>query len=131
MTEYNKNISTPDVVNLRDQCIENVKRWLQSLRNVYGNYQVLVSGSAENSLFDEESDIDLIFVFPEAMDADPIEILKQMTYRLNNYTENIEWIYRAWIPLIKFTESITGLNVDISVNNPIASYNTRTILTYC
>ena len=35
------------------------------------------------------------------------------------------------VPLLKYQDSMTGIDVDLSVNNVLAQYNSDLIYTYC
>ena len=44
--------------------------------------------------------------------------------------EKVQTISRAKVPIVKFVDPRSGLNVDISINNTLALYNTKLLSTY-
>lgn len=86
-------------------------------------------GSAETGLVLRRGDVDLCLVVndlrkPKGVLRHLANVLESEDYR------DIQTIGRAKVPIVKFTDSTTGIPVDLSLNNALALRNTELIATY-
>ena len=85
-------------------------------------------GSMESGLSLKGGDFDLCLQIPN---ADEKKILKRIGGMLRGQgMEKVQTISRAKVPIVKFVDPRSGLNVDISINNTLALYNTKLLSTY-
>ena len=85
-------------------------------------------GSLESGLSLKGGDFDLCLQIPN---ADEKKILKRIGGMLRGQgMEKVQTISRAKVPIVKFVDPRSGLNVDISINNTLALYNTKLLSTY-
>ena len=85
-------------------------------------------GSAESGLSLKGADLDLCLQIP---DANQKKTLKRIGGMLRGQgMEKVQTISRAKVPIVKFIDPRSGLNVDISINNTLALYNTNLLSAY-
>eukprot|EP01022_Parablepharisma_sp_SALTPOND_P014591 TRINITY_DN19_c0_g1_i1.p1 TRINITY_DN19_c0_g1~~TRINITY_DN19_c0_g1_i1.p1 ORF type:complete len:1089 (-),score=90.52 TRINITY_DN19_c0_g1_i1:16664-19930(-) len=104
------------------------------------HYSFKVYGSAANTFWTNESDIDITLVVEEAFLLAPVtSVFKRLQL---NYLEkaaaaikarkigNVEVIRSARIPIIKYDDSLTKIKCDINVNNLLGVVNSSLIAAY-
>ena len=96
----------------------------------WGEFTIEVFGSAANSLWTKESDIDLEISLPDFMDENPCNILSCVQAALEPISLEADKVFGSRIPLIKVSLDNPKAEVDISVNNPLAIHNSRLLYSY-
>ena len=100
----------------------------------YGeNFTIEVFGSSANSLWLDDSDIDLMITFPLHMDKNSVSLLKDVITPVRKIADHgkIEIVFVSRVPLLKFTEFYTKLQIDLTVNNTLPKANSRLLYQYC
>ncbi|CAO3673578.1 unnamed protein product [Umbelopsis vinacea] len=95
-----------------------VHRIRQCAQLIYPSCSVEVFGSFETRLYLPTSDIDLV-LFYDGRDAhDTTKVLSKLAegLRKQGVTYAVKVISKAKVPIIKFEESFTGFNIDVSLN---------------
>jgi len=85
-------------------------------------------GSFTTQLYLPTSDIDLVILVPEK-DMDTLTLLELLLDQIKK-TMNLEFYEirnSSRVPIINFTESKTGIQVDISINKPKGIYNSKRV----
>ena len=78
--------------------------------------------------FTQGGDFDLCLQIPN---ADEKKTIKRIGGMLRGQgMEKVQTITRAKVPIVKFIDPRSGLNVDISINNSLALYNTKLLSSY-
>ncbi|KAF2997650.1 hypothetical protein E8E13_005372 [Curvularia kusanoi] len=115
---------------IRHQLVQRVQQALGPHRLVHDTGKILCFGSFPAGLYLPTADMDLVYASdrfysggPPAIDLkdnrNVNKILRPAAAALKNrrITENTLVIAKAKVPIIKFVDSITGINVDISFEN--------------
>ncbi|RJU86889.1 MAG: hypothetical protein DWC02_03830 [Candidatus Poseidoniales archaeon] len=108
---------------------ENLLKHLQkSVASKFQNSTLSPFGSAESGLSLKSGDFDLCLQIP---DANQKKIIKRIGGMLRGQgMESVQILSRAKVPIVKFIDPRSGLNVDISINNTLALYNTKLLAQY-
>ncbi|OJA17732.1 hypothetical protein AZE42_04791, partial [Rhizopogon vesiculosus] len=144
--DKNYNVSwNRDKTNTRDQLIRKVR---DVIKHKYGpRYDVQPYGSSVYMVghgvsTTDNGDLDLIVLdskwpqgFTPEIDMKHLPLIydTRKLARVMRYTgfTDIQAIARARVPIVKFTDSASGLNVDINVNERLGLLNTDLVKTYC
>lgn len=94
----------------------------------FNNSSLAAFGSSETGLSLKRGDLDLCLVVP---DGNQKRIVKRISGMMNGQgMENVKAISRATVPIVKFTDPRSGIDVDISINNTLALHNTKLLAQY-
>ena len=105
-----------------------LKHLEKSIASKFEGAKISPFGSAESGLSLKGGDFDLCLQIPN---VDEKKTIKRIGGMLRGQgMEKVQTIARAKVPIVKFTDPRSGLNVDISINNTLALYNTRLLSTY-
>ncbi|KIW08033.1 uncharacterized protein PV09_00977 [Verruconis gallopava] len=107
---------------IRQDLVDRLQRALQSS---FRGAQVHPFGSYGQGIFLPTSDMDLVLLSPEFQRTGYPSFNKSTLYRIRNLLtrsrisseQNITVIARAKVPIIKFVDTLTGLNCDLSLDN--------------
>ncbi|CAK9297858.1 unnamed protein product [Gordionus sp. m RMFG-2023] len=102
--------------------VDLVNRIKTMINDVWPNALVEVFGSFKTGLYLPTSDVDIVLI--GKWEALPLWTLKEIILKCDfSYTKDIQVLNNAAVPIVKFTDKKTRLNVDISFNmvNGIAS----------
>ena len=106
---------------------------LQSSGIVPADTKIALYGSSVNNFGSDNADVDMCMVFPRNTtlvtdNATTIQAIADLLVEL----KMLEVTSRATarIPIVNFKDSLTGLDCDISFNNPLAIANTKLLRTY-
>ncbi|RDX76604.1 Protein HESO1, partial [Mucuna pruriens] len=108
-----------------DQTTDTLTKPLSSLRNIDGSPVVKVYGSFVMDMFDKESDLDLSINFNDSIEVSrqqKVSTLHKFKKKLlliqrEGHVTGLQAIWTARVPIIKVTDSGTGIECDLSVNN--------------
>ena len=108
---------------------ENLLKHLQkSVASKFPNSKLTPFGSAESGLSLKGADFDLCLQIQE---ANKKKIIKRIGGMLRGQgMESVQTLTGAKVPIVKFIDPRSGLNVDISINNTLALHNTRLLASY-
>ena len=108
---------------------ENLLKHLQkSVASKFSNSKLTPFGSAESGLSLKGADFDLCLQIKEANQK---KIIKRIGGMLRGQgMESVQALTGAKVPIVKFVDPRSGLNVDISINNTLAIHNTRLLANY-
>ena len=108
---------------------ENLLKHLQkSVASKFSNSKLTPFGSAESDLALKGADFDLCLQIQEANQK---KIIKRIGGMLRGQgMESVQTLTGAKVPIVKFVDPRSGLNVDISINNILALHNTRLLANY-
>lgn len=93
--------------------------------------EVKMFGSFMNGFKTGSSDLDVVFLTPQGHCDQAVQILSRFSTMVPANFENITKIFKANIPLIKFTDSANNMEVDFCINNRLGVRNSLLLLTYC
>jgi len=100
----------------------------KSIVSKFKGSKLIPFGSTNNGLSLKGSDLDLCF---QQKDADSKKVIKRITGIMRGQgMEKVQAIAGAKIPIVKFVDPRSGINVDISINNSLALYNTKLLKAY-
>jgi len=100
----------------------------KSIVNKFNNSSLVAFGSSETGLSLKKGDLDLCLVVP---DVDQKKVVKRISGMMNGQgMENVQALLRAKVPIVKFTDPRSGIDVDISINNTLALHNTKLLTQY-
>lgn len=132
-------VTTEDLI-LRDKVINNIKNAFKTCTDreypqiLTGELKISGFGSCQNGLWNvEKSDIDVTCVIQDKLAFNQHSLLKMCTKIVKNVAKqgSLLMVPASRIPILKFTEKETGLEVDFNVNNILAIHNSDLIYTYC
>ena len=105
-----------------------LKHLEKSIASKFEGSRLSPFGSAESGLSLKGGDFDLCL---QISNADEKKTIKRIGGMLRGQgMEKVQTITRAKVPIVKFTDPRSGLNVDISINNTLALHNTRLLSEY-
>ena len=105
-----------------------LKHLEKSIASKFEGAKLSPFGSAESGLSLKGGDFDLCLQIPN---ADEKKTIKRIGGMLRGQgMEKVQTITRAKVPIVKFIDPRSGLNVDISINNSLALYNTKLLSSY-
>ena len=105
-----------------------LKHLRKSVASKFQNSNLSPFGSAESGLSLKGADFDLCLQISEANQK---KIIKRIGGMLRGQgMESVQILSRAKVPIVKFIDPRSGLNVDISINNTLALYNTKLLAQY-
>lgn len=122
--------ATDGLLALREKRVRRVQLTLRGLAKELGlEGDVEVFGSFMNGFKMGGSDLDVAFI-PK---GEPAHIhLEKFAERLPSLGfENITKIFRANVPLVKFTDKQTQMEVDFCINNELGVRNSKMLAVYC
>ncbi|CAG9310124.1 unnamed protein product [Blepharisma stoltei] len=93
-----------------------LNRLTEKTRNIWPNSEVNIFGSLANGLWLPTSDIDIVIKTQTDQDSATLIDLLSSDLVQSAMASEIEKIYNARVPIIKFVDRSTGLHVDISFN---------------
>ena len=99
-----------------------------------GELKISGFGSCQNGLWNvERSDIDVTCVIQDKLAYNQHQLLKMCAKIVKTVAKQgtLVLVPASRIPILKFTEKETGLEVDFNVNNILAINNSDLIFTYC
>ena len=100
----------------------------KSIASKFEGSKLTAFGSAESGLTLKGGDFDLCL---QISNVNEKKTLKRIGGMLRGQgMENVQIISRAKVPIVKFEDPRSGLNVDISINNTLALYNTNLLASY-
>lgn len=100
----------------------------KSVASKFEGAKLSAFGSTESGLSLKGGDFDLCLQIPNANQK---KVLKRIGGMLRGQgMENVQTISRAKVPIVKFVDPRSGLDVDISINNSLAIHNTRLLTEY-
>jgi DNA polymerase sigma len=125
---------------LRDKVINNIKNAFKNCSDrdypqlLTGEIKVSGFGSCQNGLWNvERSDIDVTCIIQDKLAYNQHQLLKMCAKIVKTVAKlgTLVLVPATRIPILKFTEKETGLEVDFNVNNILAIHNSDLIYTYC
>lgn len=109
----------------RESLIQHLERSIS--RKIKGS-KLIPFGSNQTGMSLKGGDLDLCL---SVNDDNPKKILKRISGMMRGQgMENVKPLMRAKIPIVKFTDPRSGIDVDISINNSLALHNTRLMTHY-
>lgn len=88
-------------------------------------------GSSYNALWTANSDIDVSVVFFDRQETAPNKHLQQLILPLEKLSSvGITHVDSAKVPIIKFRDEMSGLDIDLNVNNVLGIQNSELLYTY-
>ena len=101
----------------------------KSLVSKFQSASLVVFGSSASGLSLKSGDYDLCLIIPS---VDEKKAIKKISSMLRGQgMDSVESITNAKVPLVKFSDPRSGLQVDISINNSLALHNTKLLEAYC
>tara|TARA_B100000767_G_scaffold274841_1_gene309214 strand:+ start:2135 stop:4225 length:2091 start_codon:yes stop_codon:yes gene_type:complete len=123
-TVSNHHLGTGDMKR-KDSLIKHLDK---SISSKFNGSKLSAFGSAESGLSLKTGDLDLCLQIPEANQK---KVIKRISGMLRGQgMENVQALTRAKVPIVKFNDPRSGMQVDISINNTLALHNTRLLATY-
>eukprot|EP00929_Paragymnodinium_shiwhaense_P111765 TRINITY_DN80052_c0_g1_i1.p1 TRINITY_DN80052_c0_g1~~TRINITY_DN80052_c0_g1_i1.p1 ORF type:complete len:838 (-),score=136.68 TRINITY_DN80052_c0_g1_i1:114-2627(-) len=98
----------------------------------YGG-RVETFGSFTNGFKTGGSDVDIVFIGDDVKDKDgAVNMFIDFAARVPSLGfENVTTIYSSQVPLLKFTDMRTSVEVDFCINNTLGYWNSRMLQAYC
>ncbi|EFA77229.1 hypothetical protein PPL_12439 [Heterostelium album PN500] len=94
------------------------------------NPELFLFGSSSNGLAFQSSDLDISLVTSKPLDQTRGTFRIADLLKRNNF-KDIQPITRTRVPIVKFRDEDSKLSCDLSINNPLAIYNSKMIYDYC
>jgi len=106
----------------RDKILAQIKK---SLSKKFDNVEVTAFGSSANSLWNNNSDIDLEILLEDYLGENPCDLLNMMLPHFKEFAKGryIDKIFGSRIPLLKFTWDAYDIEIDVTVNNKVGVHN--------
>lgn len=94
---------------------------------------LVATGSSQNGLWIFGSDIDLVLVFHNKMAHNQHYLIKHCGKVLKKIAKpgSVCYVPASKVPILRFKESISSIDIDLSVNNVLAIYNSDLVFAYC
>ena len=96
----------------------------------YGTFFIDLFGSAGNSFWNKNSDVDVCIIFHKQLNLNQVSILNKIYKEIKVISKESKIIRGAHVPIIKFKDKASGLDVDLCCNNPLGLANSRLIYCY-
>jgi DNA polymerase sigma len=137
---YKEQCVTKEDLALRDKVITNIKNAFKNCSDreypqiLTGEVKISGFGSCNNGLWNvDRSDIDITCIIHDKLAYNQLQLLKSCAKLVKNVAKQgtLVLVPASRIPILKFTEKETGLEIDFNVNNVLAMHNTDLIYTYC
>ncbi|XP_076355316.1 poly(A) RNA polymerase GLD2-like isoform X2 [Tachypleus tridentatus] len=98
------------------------------------DFELVVVGSSVNGLGSNRSDMDVCLVLPHEkveQESNSLSILMQILRKIRecHFIKKPE-VIRAKVPILKFTDRISGIEVDLNINNTVGVRNTQLLNYY-
>jgi DNA polymerase sigma len=123
-TVSNHKFNTGDIKR-KDSLINHLEK---SISSKFKGSKLTAFGSSESGLSLKTGDLDLCLQLPG---ADQKKIVKRISGMLRGQgMESVQALTRATVPIVKFTDPRSGMEVDISINNNLALHNTSLLKAY-
>ncbi|CAD7926589.1 unnamed protein product [Amoebophrya sp. A120] len=91
-----------------------------------------VFGSFSNGFKSGGSDLDIVYLSEEITLKGTVNALSSVLNLAHNYQfTNLTKIFQANVPILKFTDEETGVEVDFCINNRLGARNSLLLQTYC
>lgn len=100
----------------------------KSIISKFKDSTMVTFGSSETGLSLKKGDLDLCLIVPNGKQKQIVKRISAMMERQG--MENVKALTRAKVPIVKFTDPRSGIDVDISVNNTLALHNTKLLSAY-
>lgn len=125
---YQEQLVTQEEMKSRDLVIERIKTaFYNSGEKNYphlldGEITVCATGSCMNGLWSAGSDIDIVIVFHNRMAYNQHQLVRHSGRIIRQIAKNgtLCYVPAIKVPLLKYKDSLTGIDVDLSVNNVLA-----------
>lgn len=137
---YKEQCVTTSDLELRDKVILNIKNAFKNCSDreypqvLTGEIMISPFGSCQNGLWNvDQSDIDVTLVLEDKLTFNQHHLLKMCAKIIKHVAKQgtLMFVPATRIPILKFTEKETGLEVDFNINNVLAIQNSDLIYTYC
>ena len=95
---------------------------------------VVATGSSQNGLWTNTgSDIDLVVLFNNRMAHNQHFLIKQCGKLVKQVAKpgTLFYVPAVKVPILRYQDKVSGIDVDVSVNNILAVYNSDLIYAYC
>ena len=98
-----------------------------------GEIKITAFGSSMNGLWNSDSDIDITAIFINRLAHNQHQLLKMCSYILKDCSKRgtMSYIPARRVPILKFIEQESGIEVDFNVNNVLGIHNSELIYKYC
>jgi len=124
----------PDFHTKRESARLRIENALRGSGVVPSTTQIVLYGSSSNNFGSDGADLDMCMIFPIDFDVPQEkrpEIIEKIAESLSaSGMLEVSARSTARIPIVQFTDPLTGLECDISFNNPLAICNTRLLKAY-
>lgn len=125
---------------LRDKVITKIKNAFTEAAHfdypslLTGEINISGFGSCQNGLWNaENSDIDVTAIFSDKLGHNQHQLVKMCSKVIRNVCRKGTLVYvpASRVPILKFIEAETGIEVDFNVNNVLGIHNSELLFTYC
>jgi hypothetical protein len=139
--DHHISILTEEVIQIYSQCLPHKDEEIRRQRFMHHLSKIIRSkwpdallelyGSAANQLGHQGADIDICLMFTKEIIDPRGKILQELGRRLRSarMTE-VMVLKHARVPIVKFTDPVSGYSCDICYENRLAIHNTRLLKTY-
>ena len=96
--------------------------------------EMKIFGSFASGFQSGSSDLDIAYIGPLASGHSSVSVLARFASFFESHLkgyENITKIFKSNVPLLKFTEARSGMEVDLCVNNELGVRNSELLSAYC
>ena len=137
---YTEQLVSNKDLKIRDKVIQRVKdAFYNANKKDYpalldGEITVSGTGSSMNGLWTATgSDIDICVVFHNRMAHNQHQLIRQCGKIIKSIAKpgTLCYVPAIKVPLLKYEDLETGCDIDLSVNNILAMYNSNLIFTHC
>jgi len=105
-------------------CLEKV------INRVWPGARLHLFGSCANAFGVSKSDIDICLSIDDEESSKPELVLKLAEILQAEDMHNVQALTHARVPIVKFTDPLTGISCDICINNILAVVNTKLLYDY-
>lgn len=123
-----------DFESKREAARARIERTIRSCAILPEETVVVLYGSSKNNFGSDSADLDMCLMLPPGRDV-PLDDKPAMIEAIGDALRSIGMTdvrprSTARIPIVQFIDPLTGIECDISFNNPLALCNTRLLRTY-
>ncbi len=126
-------LPSSDYSSKREGVRARVESILQASGIVPADTKLALYGSSVNNFGSDNADVDMCMIFPRdtVLAADNAATIQAIADKLVELQmQEVTSRATARIPIVNFKDPLTGLDCDISFNNPLAIANTKLLRTY-
>lgn len=123
---------SPGFMEFRNTIRTRIEKIVLSCSSIDPRSRLEIYGSSANNFGNSSGDIDMCLITPTAMSVEERGLLHENLIEVltRSHMRDIKSILTARVPIIQFYDPDSKMNIDISLQNTLAVYNTKLLRAY-